>query len=191
MNMTPRLRKVALTAHVLSSVGWFGGVAAFLALAVAGLTSPDAQVVRAAYLAMGLTGWFVLVPLALASLFTGVFSSLGTTWGLFRYYWVLIKLLITVLATVVLLVHMGPISGLADAAAERSLSGANLRGLRIQVVVQAGAALVVLLVATALSMYKPRGMTRYGQRKQRRVLQLATDADQAMQKHHNPKRRIQ
>ena len=165
--MTPRLRKFALTAHVTSSIGWFGAVAAFLVLAVAGLTSPDPQMVRAAYLAMELTGWFVIVPFAIASLLTGVVSSLGTTWGLFRYYWVLIKLLITVVSTVVLLVHMPPISGLADVAAETTLSGADLGGLRIQVVVQAGAALLVLLVATALSVYKPRGMTRYGQRKQR------------------------
>lgn len=190
MNMSPRLRKLALTAHVTSSVGWFGAVAAFLALAVAGLTSPDAQMVRAAYLGMGLTGWFVIVPLALASLLTGVVSSLGTTWGLFRYYWVLIKLLITALATVVLLVHMGPISGLADAATETTLSAAS-RGLRIQVVVQAGAALLVLLVATALSTYKPRGMTGYGQRKQRRVLEPAADAGQAAQKSGDPRRRIQ
>ena len=55
MTMTPRLRKFALTAHVTCSVGWLGAVAGFLALAVAGLTSQDAQMVRAAYLAMELT----------------------------------------------------------------------------------------------------------------------------------------
>ena len=44
-------------------------------------------------------------------------------------------------------------------------SGADLGGLRIQLVTYAGAALLVLLVATALSMYKPRGWTRYGWRK--------------------------
>ncbi|WP_427016540.1 DUF2269 domain-containing protein [Pseudarthrobacter sp. P1] len=191
MTMTPRLRKAVLTAHVTSSVGWFGAVAAFLALAVAGLASPDAQVVRAAYLATEMTGWFVIVPLALASLLTGVVSSLGTTWGLFRHYWVLIKLLITVLATAVLLVHMGPISGLADAAAATALSSTSLRGLRIQVVVQAGAALLVLLVATTLSLYKPRGMTGYGQRKQYGSLQAAVDEGRAGQRRANPKRRIQ
>lgn len=166
MTMSPAVRKVALTAHVTSSVGWFGAVAVFLALAVAGLTSNDAQRVRSAYLAMDLTGWWVIVPLALASLLTGFISSLGTTWGLVRYYWVLVKLLVAVLATVVLLVHMQPISRLADLAAETTLSGTALRELRIQVVVQAGAALLVLLVATALSLYKPRGVTRYGWRKQ-------------------------
>src|SRR5215218_6585420 len=52
MTMAPCLRKFVLTAHVTSSVGWLGAVTVFLALAVAGLTSQDAQTVRAAYLAM-------------------------------------------------------------------------------------------------------------------------------------------
>ena len=164
--MTPRLRKLALTAHVVSSVGWLGAVAAFLALAVAGLTSQDAQTVRAAYLAMELTGWFVIVPLAFASLLTGLVQSLGTTWGLFRHYWVLAKLLITVLATIVLLLQMESISYLAGVAAEMTFSSVDLREARISLVAHAGGGLLVLLVPAALSVYKPRGMTRYGRRKQ-------------------------
>ena len=164
--MTPRLRKLALTAHVTSSVGWLGAVAGFLALAVAGLTSPDAQTVRAAYLAMELTGWYVILPFSLASLLTGLVQSLGTTWGLFRHYWVLIKLLMSVVATVLLLVHLPPTSRVARAAAEATLSGDDLRGVRIQLVADAGAAVLVLLVATALSVYKPRGLTPHGWRKQ-------------------------
>ena len=77
------------------------------------------------------------------------------------------KLLIAVLATIVLLIHMQPIGSMAGAVAGRTLSSTDLRGLRIQLVTDAGAALVVLLVATALSVYKPRGLTRYGHRKQR------------------------
>ncbi|MCA1611082.1 MAG: hypothetical protein ABR610_08630 [Thermoanaerobaculia bacterium] len=168
MTMTPRLRKFALTAHVTSSVGWLGAVAGFLALAVAGLASQDAQRVRAAYLAMELIGWLVIVPLSVASLLTGLIQALGTTWGLFRHYWVLIKLLITILATVLLVVHMRPTSYVAGVAARMTLSGADLRGLRIQLVADAGAALLVLLVATTLSVYKPRGLTRYGRRQYER-----------------------
>lgn len=93
LTMTPGARKFALTAPVTASVGWLGAVAGFLALAIAGLTSQDPQRVRAAYLAMDMIGWFVIVPLSLASLVTGVIQSLGTTWGLFRHYWVLFKLL--------------------------------------------------------------------------------------------------
>ena len=166
MTMPPRLRKFALTAHVTSSVGSLGAVASFLALAVAGLTSQDAQTVRAAYLALELTAWFVIVPLILASLLTGLVQALGTEWGLFRHYWVLVKFLLTVLTAVVLLLQMEPISYIADVAAEATLSSADLRGLRSSLVVHAAGGLLVLLVATTLAVYKPRGVTPYGARKQ-------------------------
>jgi hypothetical protein len=166
MIMLPGPRKLALIAHVTSSIGWFGAVAAFLAFAVVGLTSPDTQLARAAYLAMEVITWFVIVPLALASLLSGVVSSLGTKWGLFRYYWVLLKLLITILATLVLLVHLQPIERLAAVAATTTVSSADLHDPQLNMVVASAAALVVLVALTALSVYKPRGMTPYGQRKQ-------------------------
>jgi DMSO/TMAO reductase YedYZ heme-binding membrane subunit len=168
MIMTPRLRKFALAAHVTSSVGWLGAVAAFLGLAVVGLASQDAQTVRAAYLVMEPIGWLVLVPLALASLVTGLVQSLGTTWGLFRHYWVLFKLLINVFATIVLLMYMETLRSLGDVAAETTMSTDDLDVLRSSSpALHAGAALLLLLVATTLAVYKPRGMTPYGQRKQR------------------------
>lgn len=164
MTMPPALRKLALTVHVTFSVGWLGAVAGSLALAVAGLSSQDAQTVRAAYLTLELTGWFVLVPLSVASLLTGLVQSLGTTWGLFRHYWVLFKLLINVFATVVLLLYMQTLGYLASVA--RS-SGGDLGALRNpSPVLHAGLALLLLLVATTLSVYKPRGLTPYGARKQ-------------------------
>ena len=165
--MTPRIRKLALTAHVVSSVGWLGAVVAFLALAVAALTSDDAQLVRGAYLTMEVTGWAVLVPLALASLLTGLVQALGTTWGLFRHYWVLFKLLINVFATLVLLLYTQTLDSFADVAAAAA-SGDDLGTLRSpSPVLHASAALLLLLVATTLAVYKPRGLTPYGQRRQR------------------------
>ena len=167
--MTVSLRKFALTAHVTSSVGWFGAVAAFLALAIAGLTSTDAQVVRSAYLAMHVVTWFVIVPMSLAALFTGVIQSLGTSWGLFRHYWIVTKLLLTFLATVVLLVHTQPVDKIAAVAAVTPLSSGDLWQLRLQLVGDASAALFVLFATTMLSVYKPWGLTPYGIRKQYEV----------------------
>lgn len=161
MPMTPRLRKFALTLHITVSVGWLGAVAAFLALAVAGLVSQDEQIIPAAYLAMELTTWYVIVPLAFASLLTGLIQALGTRWGLFRHYWVLAKLLVTILATLLLLVHTQPIRIMADIAREASLSTADAGRLQIQLVGDAGAALLALLVTTTLSVYKPPGKTPY------------------------------
>ena len=137
MTMTPGYRKLALTAHVSASVGWIGAVAGFLVLAIAGVTSKDAQTVRAAYLAMDLIAWFVIVPLAFASLITGLSQSLGTTWGVFRHYWVVAKLGLTVFATIILLVKMEPISYLAGAAVSGTLVHGALRAVRVQLVVHA------------------------------------------------------
>jgi hypothetical protein len=162
MLMTSSVRKLALTTHVTSSVGWFGAVASFLVLALVGVTSQNAQTVRVAYLAMELVTWGVIVPFSLAALLTGIVQSLGTTWGLFRYYWIVAKLALTILATVILLVHTQPIGRVAAVAAERVLSSADLHQLRIQLIADAGAAMVALLVATTLSVYKPWGLTSYG-----------------------------
>jgi hypothetical protein len=158
-------RKLALTAHVVTSVGWLGAVVAFLALAIAGRASGDAQTVRAAYLAMELLAWSVIVPLSIASLLTGLVQAVGSTWGLLRHYWVLVKLLMTIFAMAVLLAYLQSLGSLADAAARTTLGGGELLGLRTQAVVHASAALVLLLVAVTLSVYKPRGRTRYGARK--------------------------
>jgi hypothetical protein len=164
MVMAPRLRKLVLTVHVTSTVGWLGAVVVFLALAIIGLTSRDAQTVRAAYLVMEPAAWLVLIPLSIASLLTGLVQSLGTIWGLFRHYWVLFKLLITVVATIVLLTYMETFRFMAGVAADPA---ADLGVVRTSSpVLHAAAALLLLLVATLLAVYKPRGMTRYGQRKQ-------------------------
>lgn len=166
MNLSPRPRRLVLAAHITASVGWIGADAAFLTLAIAGLASPDAQLVRAAYLAMPLIAWWVIVPLSLASLLTGQVLSLGTKWGLFRHYWVLAKFLIASFATLALLIHTQPIALLADAAAETTLLSAALHEPRLQLVVASGGGLLILLVNTLLGVYKPRGLTRYGWRKQ-------------------------
>ncbi|HEV3479789.1 MAG TPA: hypothetical protein VG144_10125 [Gaiellaceae bacterium] len=124
----PVFRKLALTAYVSASVGWLGAVVAFLALAVAGLTSEDAQTVRAAYLA----------------------------------------LLINLFATIVLLLYTQTLDYFADVAAATSSSSGDLSRLRnTSPLLHAGLALLLLLVATTLAVYKPRGLTPYGQRKQR------------------------
>jgi hypothetical protein len=164
MIMRPGVRKLALTAHVVSSVGWLGAVAGFFALAVVGLTSDDAPTVRGAYLVMQPAAWFVLVPLAFASLLTGLIQSLGTTWGLFRHYWVLFKLLINLVATFVLLTYMETFRVMAEVAEDPSADLGVVRNA--SPMLHAAAAMLLLVAATVLAIYKPRGLTPYGQRKQ-------------------------
>jgi hypothetical protein len=161
--MTPGLRKLTFTTHITSSVGWIGAVFVFLALAVIGLTSQDERTVRGAYLVMAPAAWFVLVPLAHASLLSGIALSLGSTWGLFRHYWVVLKLLITAFSTVILLIYMGTFRQMAQVAADPVVDLAAVRNA--SPMVHAILAFILLLAATVLGVYKPFGLTAYGRRK--------------------------
>lgn len=162
MTMPPRVRKAMLAVHIASSVGWLGAIAAYIALNVPVVTGADEQLVRAAHLMMKPVAWYAVVPLAVASLVTGIVQSLGTPWGLFRHYWVLISLFVTVFATVILLLHMGDVDALAARAADPAADVGSLHGDLFHSI----GGLVVLLVPLVLNLYKPRGLTRYGWRKQ-------------------------
>jgi hypothetical protein len=161
--MSPPIRRFGLTLHVVSSVGWFGAVASFLMLAIYGLIARDGPNQRMAYGSMELVTNVVILPFCLLSLATGVVQSVGTTWGLLRHYWVLLKLLLTLFATVLLLMHMQPIREAALAASTLTMAP-DLMALRIRLVADSGAALVVLGVTTVLGIYKPRGLISYGSR---------------------------
>lgn len=163
MTLSPALRKLALTVHLTTSIGWIGAVVAYLALGVAAVTSSSPDTIRAAWTAMELTGWWVIVPLAIAALLTGVVISLGTRWGLFRHYWVLISLGLTVLCTVVLLLHMPTVSAMASVV--RAADGTDVSALGGDLF-HPGAGLLLLLLVTGLNVYKPAGLTAYGWRKQ-------------------------
>ena len=164
MTMTPGVRKFALIVHLVSSIGWIGTVAAYLVLGGSAVISPDTQIVRAAWTAMDVIGWWAIVPLAGAALLTGLVMSLGTPWGLFRHYWVLISLVLTVGCTVVLLLHMPAVDAMAARA--QQMEGADLRSLGGDLF-HPGVGLLVLLAITVLNVYKPAGLTSYGWRKQR------------------------
>jgi hypothetical protein len=171
MMLSPALRRFAFAAHVTSSVGWLGAVTVFIPLAGVGLISRDEVTVRGAYLVMAPAAWFVLVPLAHASFVSGVTLSLGTAWGLFRHYWVVFKLLITVFSTVILLVYMGTFRQMAGVAADPLVDLDHVRNM--SPMLHAVLALALLLTATWLGIYKPLGVTPYGRRVAERASTLA------------------
>lgn len=167
MTMPPRLRKLVLATHLTVSVGWIGAVVAFLALAFVARATQDDQTLRGAWMGMESIGRFVLVPLSVSSLLSGLVMSLGTKWGLFRHYWVLLSLVLTTLATVILVQHMPTVSFFAAMA--KGSDSADLPALRNGLqgeFLHGGGGLVVLLIVQVLNVYKPPGMTGYGWRKQ-------------------------
>jgi hypothetical protein len=153
-------RKLVLVFHVMTSVGFLGAVVVFLALAVTGATAADSPTARSAYIAMQLVTSNVIVPLAIATLVIGLVQSLGTPWGLFRHYWVVIKLALGVIALLVLAMQIPTI----DLLAETARSGPLLAdaGARYSMILHSAGGVVVLVAASVLSVFKPRGLTPYG-----------------------------
>ncbi len=172
MRLAAGPRKLCLVLHVGTSVGWLGGVTATLSLAATALFADDAGTARSSYSAIETIAWRVLVPLSLGSLGTGLVQAAGGRWGLLQHYWVVAKLLINVLASGVLLLYLQTLERLANAAARNHGDPSPL--------LHSGAALVLLAVALVLSVYKPRGLTRYGWRKAaRRPTGISRDASSA------------
>ncbi len=159
----PPLRRALLVLHVATSVGLMGAVAAFLLLAMLAVDGSDPDVPRAAYPAMDFLARLLILPLAVATLSVGVLQGLVTSWGLVRHWWVLFKLVLSVLVVGVLLLQLGGI-GLAARTAEEADRTAGLLGLRWSFVVHAAGGLAVLGTALVLSIYKPTGRTPWSAR---------------------------
>lgn len=176
--MKPPLRKLTLTAHITFSIGWLGAVAAFLAISIAGLMSHDPDSVRGAYLSMDLISRFVIIPMCFAALATGLIEALGTPWGLFRYYWVALKFGLTILATLLLLMHQFKAiargAKYVKGATASQLFALSFAPLKSELVQKSALAIVLLLGITILGIYKPWGLTFYG----RRVLHERTNTPQ-------------
>lgn len=187
MTLASPTRKALLTVHVLSSVGWVGAVLMYLALGVAAVTGDDTRLVRAVYLAMDWAAWVVVVPLAVTSLLSGIVQSLATPWGLLQHYWVIFKLVITVVATIVLLAYTATLDAFAQVATRDPLTSADLGVLRSpSVIVHSAGALILLLAATVLAVYKPAGLTRHGQRLRQRQRAHLTQSDNDRESPHEP-----
>lgn len=155
--MKPWLRKFTLLMHVTFSVAWLGAVAAYLLLAGRRLQATEPAAVQGTYVALELIGWYVIVPLCSVGVVAGVVQSLTTEWGLFRHYWIAAKLVLSALATGVLLTHMRTVSGVAALARDGALLGPQHAQLKLQLVVHAALGLLVLLAIMVLSVYKPWG----------------------------------
>ena len=163
-------RKALLTAHIACSVGWLGAVVAYLAVALLAVSSSDTALVRVVYVLMEQLTWCVIVPFNVLSLASGITSSLLSPWGLLRHYWVTTKLVLNLVTTLFLLGYTQEIHALVRVANRPVLGTQELQVLREPLnVVHAAVALVLLVIATVLAVYKPRGLTRYGYRRATRA----------------------
>jgi hypothetical protein len=161
MKMTPRMSKAMLTLHIIFSVGWIGAVVVFLVFSIVALTNEDNQLVRSSLIAMELSAWFAIVPFSLTSLCTGVVQAIGTKWGLFKHYWIILKLFLTLGSTILLILHLQPIVFLANLATDISFSNAQHVEQIINLIAKTGLAILVLVAITTISIFKPWGKVQF------------------------------
>ncbi|WP_434592322.1 DUF2269 domain-containing protein [Streptomyces sp. A5-4] len=155
MKPLPRpARRAILVAHVTASAGWLGLTVGLLALGVTAYTTKSAATTQATYSAMKVFGDWLLVPLALLSLVTGLVLSLGTTWGLSKHRWVWTKFWLTLVTAAATIFALRP-----------SISAAALEGIPDSSLIAAPTvASAAYFFMTAISVLKPWGLTRRGRR---------------------------
>jgi hypothetical protein len=151
--LSPPLRKLVLTVHVVSSVGLLGLSLAMLVLGISAAAA-DAAVSAGLYEAIDAVSGTVVPPFALSALVSGMVLSVATRWGLLNHWWIVVKLVLTVVVILAGIVLFSP-------AVERAAAGA---ADSTRLVAAGGANVVMLLAATVLSIYKPWGRTRRGRR---------------------------
>jgi hypothetical protein len=96
---------------------------------------------------MGMFGMVFGIPLSFASLATGLALGLGGKWGVLRHGWVTAKLLVIVSVILVGAFVIGP--------SEAAMTDGE-GGRETVLIVAAGYDVLVLSLATGLSVYKPR-----------------------------------
>ena len=140
--------------HVAVSVGWLGLDAALVALEVTSLGTGDPRERAGIAAAMAAMAVWVLVPVVLASLVSGLVLALSTPWGLVRYWWMLIKCAIAAVLTTTGLIVLLP--------RLHQIIAGEAQPVRMETLIGRSIALVLLLAATGLSVAKPWGKTPRG-----------------------------
>lgn len=138
------------------SFGAFGLYLAFFTLAITGLTTSDPQVLRTCYLAMGILSSVLILPVNLAVVISGLVLALGTQWGLFRYYWVVTKLVLTLfLATASILGLRARISEAIGNLDAIPSTAHDVGSVGTFLVVALPIAMCIYIANTVLAIYKP------------------------------------
>lgn len=164
--MGPGARKSVLILHVISSVGWLGLNIGILTLTITGLTTSDADRQHAALQALGILGDLLLIPISLTAFVTGLLLAVGTRWGLFRHWWIVVKFVLTLIAVVLIPVSLLP--GIHDVVATVSATEpgtlADLDAAASDLLAAGVVSTTMYTVNVVLSVLKPRRRTKFGSR---------------------------
>lgn len=158
--LSARARKSALVVHIVSAGTWFGLDVVMAVIVFTSLTTDSQSTKALAYQALETFVLWPLVASGVVCLASGVLLGLGTTYGLIRYWWVTIKLVLNIVLTTLVLVALRPgVSELADQA-RRSAAGEIVTFVESNIIFPPVVSTTALLVAFLLSVFKPWGRIR-------------------------------
>ena len=160
-------RKLTLTIHIITALGWIGVDFVLFVFAVTGMTSDDPTTLAMCYRAIDLFAVVLLLPLGLLSLASGLLLGWGSKYGSLRYRWVFWKLVLNLVLTTLVVVLLRPaVSDAADAVAGPTATlNDRLDQAQSNLIFPPTVSITALTLATVLAVYKPWGRTKYGRRR--------------------------
>lgn len=160
-------RKLTLTVHIITALGWMGVDFVLFVFALRGMTSDDPSTVAICYQAVEMFAVVLLVPLGLLSLASGLLLGWGSKYGILRYRWVFWKLVLNLVLTTLVIFLLRP--GVSEAAdlvsGTPDLTSSELDQARSNLIFPPVVSITALSFATVLAVYKPWGRTKYGRRR--------------------------
>lgn len=165
-HLGPRARKTTMVVHIVSGGAWIGIDVMVGVLVVVGWSSPDAAVRGIAYQALGRFVVWPMLAAGLTCLASGLVLGLGTRWGLLRYWWVAVKLALTVALCTLIIVVLRPGMTEVREHGEALTAGETATGDVSTLFFPPAVSLTVLTLATAIAVVKPWG--RIGRARRRR-----------------------
>jgi hypothetical protein len=161
-------RRLVLLVHLVAALGWFGVDVVLGVLAVTGFTSDDPGRVAASYLALDTFAVPLLLIFGLSTLGSGLLLSIGSGWGIIRYWWLTIKLVLNLALSGLVLILLQP--RVVEAAEQAGRVDQTLRDrigpIALNLLFPAFVSGTALLVAAVLATFKPWGRTPYGRRRE-------------------------
>jgi membrane-bound metal-dependent hydrolase YbcI (DUF457 family) len=146
LKLSPASFKALLTIHLVVSIALIGDSAGYLAIAIRAQGIVDSAAARVPYEILHMLAFVFGVPLSFAALLTGLALCFCTKWGVFRYPWVIAKLLLTV--SVILVGALVLRGGM-----EAMLNGQG--GAKTQLIAGSAYDVLALVLASFLGVFKP------------------------------------
>ncbi len=150
-------RKTTLVVHIVSAGAWIGIDVIVAVLVLTGWFSNDVETRSLAYEALATFVVWPMLATGLLSLVSGLILGLGTKWGLVRYWWVAVKLVLNLVLCTLIVFLLQPGMDEVRAYGEDLRTGSPDNSTVSTLFFPPAVSLTALTLATVLAVFKPWG----------------------------------